>query len=123
VSRVGGRAQSAYYQNMSERILQSLAAYSEVETHSRFNTKLSVASQKNLAVGRKLFELFIQDLGGTYTLPMQRVMLETIFLSEEPNKLNVSWLKAVIGDVVKPDTKESDYRELAKDLLKSNPEI
>ncbi len=123
VSRVGGRAQSAYYQNMSEQILQSLSNYSAVETYARFNTKLSVTSQKNLAIGKKLFELFLQDQASSFTLAMQRVMLETVFMSEQPEKLNIAWLKDVIADVVKPETIEKDFRALAKDLLKSNPVV
>lgn len=123
VSRVGGRAQSTYYQNMSEQILQSLSNYSAVETYARFNTKLSVTSQKNLAIGKKLFELFLQNQASSFTLAMQRVMLETVFMSEQPEKLNIAWLKDVIADVVKPETKEKDFRALAKDLLKSNPVV
>jgi hypothetical protein len=76
-----------------------------------------------LAIGKKLFELFLQNQASSFTLAMQRVMLETVFMSEQPEKLNIAWLKDVIADVVKPETKEKDFRALAKDLLKSNPVV
>ncbi|MBI2798348.1 sodium-transporting two-sector ATPase [Candidatus Saccharibacteria bacterium] len=124
VSRVGGRSQEPEIQELSARVMEVLAGYRQASSFARFGSQLSEVAAKQLKLGAKLYELFAQAPDQAFSLAEQRVMLETIFLTNDIDSLNVGWLKSVIHDVVKYDLKTtSDYKALAKELIKSNPVV
>lgn len=123
VSRVGGRGQDPEFQALSTRVMEELAAYRRASSFARFGSQLSNAATAQLQLGVKLYELFGQGSDQSYSLAEQRVMLEAIFLTDDIASLNIGWLKSVIRDVVKQNLKNHDYKNLAKELIKSNPVV
>ena len=80
VSRVGGAAQTRAIKQMTRALRLELAQYHELAGFSQFGTELDMLSQKRLARGEIVYQLFRQKQFVTYSFVDQSLML---FLLQE----------------------------------------
>ncbi len=121
VSRVGGRAQSAFAQNLSRQITLALAQARNAEQFSRFGGQVSRTVLQQSELAKRISEGFEQGLNQSYSLLEQRLLFSAILQSTDPANVNVSWLRTVIADVAKQKVSEDEIPALAAEMSHSNP--
>ena len=87
VSRVGGAAQTKAIKQMTKALRLEIAQYHELVSFSQFGTELDPLSQKYLARGEVVYQLFRQKQYVTYSFVDQSLMLFLLqenFLDEIP---------------------------------------
>lgn len=123
VSRVGGRAQTLPHKQLSTKVSKKLADYRKASEFAHFGSELAIAAQKDLATGQRIYDVFRQTPDELFSLKEQQIMLLSVILGEGMQQFSVSWVKSVIKDVVKSVANESEYAEVAKQLIQSNPMV
>lgn len=78
VSRVGGKAQLPAYRKLAGNLKLSYSQFEELETFTRFGTKLDQATQKTIEHGRRIRASFIQPEMNSFTVPEQLVILTAL---------------------------------------------
>lgn len=117
VTRVGGRGHNDRQKAHSNKTLQSLTAYARAQEFAHFGSELAVEAQKDVALGRQLYQLFTQVPGETYSLLAQQMMLDIILDSETGPATDIDKLKQQANKAAL-DKSDADY-ETARDQLKS----
>jgi F-type H+-transporting ATPase subunit alpha len=75
VSRVGGKAQLAAYRAVTGSLKLAYAQYEELETFSRFGTRLDDQTRQNLEHGRRIRACLMQPEAATIPVPEQILIL------------------------------------------------
>ncbi len=75
VSRVGGKAQLKAYQNIAGNLKLAYAQSEELESFSRFGTRLDEDTRKTIEYGKRIRELFKQPEMQPVSVPEQLIVL------------------------------------------------
>jgi F-type H+-transporting ATPase subunit alpha len=118
VSRVGGNAQTKRRKRLSGTLFKSLAAYKQAEEFSHFSSQLSKETRVDLAIGKYINEVLLQQPEVLWTLEEQQLMMETVLLSAGEKELDIPKLKQLVKTVVKDAKEDADYDRLEAELLK-----
>ncbi len=94
VSRVGGKAQLAAYRSVAGELRLSYSQFEELETFSRFGTRLDDATRRSIERGRRVREILKQDENETLSASEQVIVL-------------LSMTAGLFDDV--PETQIADY--------------
>ncbi len=78
VSRVGGKAQLRAYRTVAGELRLAYAQFEELETFSRFATRLDEDTRATIERGRRVREVFKQNEGAPLSVGMQLVALRAV---------------------------------------------
>jgi len=74
VSRIGGRAQRKLMRELSDALKEIAIRYSEIERFLAFGSEITGSAREAYDLGRRLREIFHQEIGECYS-PIQQVVL------------------------------------------------
>jgi F-type H+-transporting ATPase subunit alpha len=93
VSRVGSKVQEGPYRDLGKTVFKKIADYRRAESFSHFGSEIALQTKADLELGKLLYEAFRQGPTVSFTLPQQRLILETILKAAGQGRLNVDLLK------------------------------
>jgi F-type H+-transporting ATPase subunit alpha len=105
VTRVGGVGHNRRQHDISGRVMKTLGAYRQALEFSRFGSELAIEAKRDLATGKRIFELITQSPKETFTLVAQQLMFEIVLDLEDGEVLDIQTLKSL----------SNEYAEAIKD--------
>lgn len=120
VTRVGGVGQSKRQHAQAAQAIKALNAYAQAEEFAHFGSELALESQKDLALGRRIYECLNQPPGETYTIPAQELMLDVVLNSGDGQVLNVQTLKNLANGYGGQIGKDEDFDKVRAELLEKS---
>ena len=118
VTRAGGVGHNKRQKSLASQTLKLLADYRQAEEYSHFGSELALEAKQALETGKKLFELFTQAPGDTYSLTAQQLALDVILNSEPGAKIDVGNLKLHMGEYAAKIKSDDDYQTVLDQLKK-----
>ena len=124
VTRVGGRGQSERQKQLSAQAVTALNAYQTAQEFAHFGSELALEAQKDLQLGKRLFEVLGQGPNETFNIMSQVLMLDLVLNGPEGTVLDIGALKAAANELGAGLTDDKDYDEVrAKVLEKATVEL
>lgn len=105
VTRVGGVGHNRRQHDISGRVMKTLGAYRQALEFSRFGSELALEAKRDLATGKRIFELITQSPKETFTLVAQQLMFEIVLDLEDGEVIDIQTLKSL----------SNEYAEAVKD--------
>ncbi len=118
VTRAGGIGHNKRQKDLASRTLKLLADYRQAEEFSHFGSELALEAKQALETGKKLFDLFTQAPGDTYSLVAQQLALDIILNGSESEKIDVSNLKLHLVEYADKIKSDDDYESVKAQLKK-----
>jgi F-type H+-transporting ATPase subunit alpha len=118
VTRVGGRGQHDRQKKQALQTITALNQYAQAEEFAHFGSELALEGQKDIARGKRLFELMNQAPGETYSVTAQELMLDIVLNLGEGQVLNVKALKEMAGGYAGQVADDKDFEKVRDELLK-----
>jgi F-type H+/Na+-transporting ATPase subunit alpha len=118
VTRAGGIGHNKRQKTLAAQTLKLLADYRQAEEFSHFGTELAADAKRALATGKRLFELFTQSPGDTFSLTEQQMMLDIVLNLEDGANLDVGSMKLNAHEFSKLVTSDELF-DSARDQLKA----
>ncbi len=116
VTRVGGRGHNDRQKKQNDRILKALAAFTQAQEYAQFGSELAIAVQKDIKLGRRLYDVFNQIPGETYKLLAQQMMLDIVLDLPENSSIDIAKLKKLSNQAAAALKADSDYDSLRGQL-------
>lgn len=119
VTRAGGVGHNKRQKALASQTLKLLADYRQAEEFSHFGTELAAEAKHALETGKRLFELFTQSPGDTFSLMSQQLMLDLVLNLEPGAQLDIAAMKLnvkAVSETIKDDTDQA--YEAAREQLK-----
>lgn len=116
VTRAGGMGHNKRQKALAAQALKLLADYRQAEEFSHFGSELALESKKALETGKRLYQLFTQAPGDTYSLIAQQLMLDIALNLENGASLDMNALQLHVRDYAAKITKEEDYEKVRNEL-------
>lgn len=113
VTRIGGVGQNSKQKELSARVTTLINSYRQAEEFAHFGSELAVEAQKDLAVGKQLFQLMNQTPDETYTA-LSQVLMFSILLDAGDMVIDINKLKQAARTVTKDQPRDIDDKEFAK---------
>ncbi|HET6924851.1 MAG TPA: sodium-transporting two-sector ATPase [Candidatus Saccharimonadales bacterium] len=120
VTRVGGRGQIERQKQQAVATVQALNAFAEAEQYAHFGSELALEGQKDIAKGKRLYELMNQAPTETYTLMAQTLMLDIVLNLGDNQVLNMKALKDLAPGFAGQVADDGAYDKVRKDLLEQS---
>ncbi len=120
VTRVGGVGQNKRQKALSAALHKTLAGYRVAEEYAHFGTELSLEAQIDYNKGKALFQLMGQDIGESYSVMDQQLMLDIVLNAKPEEKNDIKKMKSLVKDYsakVVEDADTSNFDELGADLM------
>lgn len=118
VTRAGGVGHNKRQKALAAQTLKLLADYRQAEEFSHFGSELALEAKRALETGKRLFELFTQSPGDTFSLTSQQLMLDIVLNLEDGGQLDISAMKLSVKEFAAKITKDEDY-DGVRDQLKA----
>jgi F-type H+/Na+-transporting ATPase subunit alpha len=118
VTRAGGIGHNKRQKTLASQTLKLLADYRQAEEFSHFGSELALEAKRALETGKRLFELFTQSPGDTYSLTAQQLMLDIVLNLEDGASLDLSSLKLNAREFAAKVTSDDQY-DTVRDQLKA----
>lgn len=118
VTRAGGVGHNKRQKALAAQTLKLLADYRQAEEFSHFGTELAAEAKHALETGTRLFELFTQSPGDTFSLVAQQMMLDIVLNLEPGAKLDIGTMKLNVKEFSSKVTKDEEY-DAQRDGLKA----
>jgi F-type H+-transporting ATPase subunit alpha len=118
VTRAGGVGHNKRQKALAAQTLKLLADYRQAEEFSHFGSELALEAKRALETGKRLFELFTQSPGDTFSLTAQQMMLDIVLNLEDGAQLDISAMKLNVKDFAAKVAKDEDYEPI-RDQLKA----
>lgn len=118
VTRAGGVGHNKRQKALAAQTLKLLADYRQAEEFSHFGSELAAEAKRALNTGKRLFELFTQSPGDTFSLMAQQMMLDIVLNLEEGAVLDIGTMKLNVKEFASKVSKDEEY-DAQRDLLKS----
>lgn len=99
VSRVGGGRNKLLDHQITNSVIRALGRFKQAKSMTSFVEQVSELSRLEVALGTRINEALQQSSEEYYSFAQQRVMLETILKSDDPDYLDVIWLKGQLKQV------------------------
>jgi len=122
VTRVGGVAQNKRQKALAAALNKTLAGYRVADEYAHFGTELSPESQADYEKGKLLFQLMNQDIGETYSLMDQQLMLDIVLNAQVEEVVDVPKLKSIVKEYSARVQEDKDLKgnwEQLRDELKA----
>lgn len=117
VTRVGGRGQHDRQKKQAVQTISNLNAYARAEEYAHFGSELALEGQKDIARGKRLYELMNQAPGETYSVTAQELMLDIVLNLTEDQVLNMKTLKDLVNGYAGQIEKDEDFEKVKGELL------
>ncbi len=108
VSRVGGRSNNIIGQQIATNLLRELGRYKTAQDYTRFADQTSEVSRLEISLGEKIYEALHQENDEFYTFTQQRLLVEAVLRSEQPESLDVNVLKKHVKKVTSEKPMSND---------------
>lgn len=118
VTRAGGVGHNKRQKALAAQTLKLLADYRQAEEFSHFGSELALEAKRALETGKRLFELFTQSPGDTFSLMSQQMMLDIVLNLEDGAQLDISAMKLNVKEYATKVTKDEEY-DAVRDQLKT----
>jgi len=118
VTRAGGVGHNKRQKSLAAQTLKLLADYRQAEEFSHFGSELALEAKRALETGKRLFELFTQSPGDTFSLMSQQLMLDIVLNLEDGAQLDISTMKLNVKEFSEKVTKDEEY-DAVRDQLKA----
>jgi F-type H+-transporting ATPase subunit alpha len=119
VTRVGGVGHNSRQKEIAARVMKTLASYRQALEYSRFGSELALEAKRDLATGKRIFELISQTPTDTYSLVDQQLMFEIVLDIEDGELLDMEALRTNVKEYSpKVDAEQSNF-EAVRDELKT----
>lgn len=119
VTRVGGRGQSDRQKQLAAQTVKALNAYKQAEEFAHFGSELALNAQKDLQVGKRLYDLMGQGPDETYSTMSQVLMLDVTLNTAESTVIDMNRLKGSVREIASKVTDDASYEKAREDLLKA----
>jgi F-type H+-transporting ATPase subunit alpha len=120
VTRVGGRGQHDRQKQQAVQSIQALNKYMQAEEFAHFGSELALEGQRDIARGKRLFELMNQTPSETYSVAAQELMLDIVLNLGENQVINMKSLKDLAPGYAGQITKDEDFTKVRDQLLKES---
>ncbi len=120
VTRVGGRGQHKRQKQQAIQTVRALNSYAQAEEFAHFGSELALEGQKDIARGKRLYELMNQTPDETYSVAAQELMLDIVLNLGDNQVLNMKSLKDLAPGYAGQITKEEDFGKVRDQLLKES---
>lgn len=118
VTRAGGVGHNKRQKALAAQTLKLLADYRQAEEFSHFGSELALEAKRALETGKRLFELFTQSPGDTFSLMSQQLMLDIVLNLEDNVQLDIGTMKLSVREFAAKITKDEEY-DAIRDQLKA----
>jgi F-type H+-transporting ATPase subunit alpha len=118
VTRAGGVGHNKRQKTLAAQTLKLLADYRQAEEFSHFGSELALEAKRALETGKRLFELFTQSPGDTFSLMSQQLMLDIVLNREDGAVLDIRAMKLSVKEFADKITKDVDF-DVIRDQLKA----
>lgn len=118
VTRAGGIGHNKRQKSLAAQTLKLLADYRQAEEFSHFGSELALEAKRALETGKRLFELFTQSPGDTFSLMAQQMMLDIVLNLETGAQLDIGTMKLNVKAFADQVTKDEEY-DAQRDQLKT----
>lgn len=122
VTRVGGRGQRDRQKQQAVQTTMALNAYAQAEEYAHFGSELALEGQRDIARGKRLYELMNQTPGETYSVAAQELMLDIVLSLADGQVLNMKSLKDLAPGYAGQITKDAEFSKVRDELLKETLE-
>jgi F-type H+/Na+-transporting ATPase subunit alpha len=119
VTRVGGRGQNDKQKQLAAQTVTALNAYQQAEEFAHFGSELALNAQKDLQVGKRLYDLMGQGPDETYSTMSQVLMLDITLNTAEASVLDMHKMKQSVNDIAGKVTDDASYEKAREELLKT----
>ncbi len=116
VTRAGGVGHNKRQKSLAAQTLKLLADYRQAEEFSHFGSELALEAKRALETGKRLFELFTQSPGDTFSLMSQQLMLDIVLNLEDGAQLDISSMKLNVKDFAVKVTADEEYDAVREQL-------
>lgn len=117
VTRAGGVGHNKRQKSLAAQTLKLLADYRQAEEFSHFGSELALEAKRALETGKRLFELFTQSPGDTFSLMAQQMMLDIVLNLKDGAQLDISAMKLNVKEFASQVTKDEDYEAVRDQLM------
>lgn len=116
VTRAGGIGHNKLQKKLASQTLKLLADYRQAEEFSHFGSELALEARRALDTGRRLFQLFTQNPGDTFSLMAQQLMLDIVLNLEDGANIDVGTLKLNAMEFAAKVSSEEVYEGVRNEL-------
>lgn len=117
VTRVGGRGQTDRQKQQAGQAVKALNAYAQAQEFAHFGSELALEGQKDIALGKRIYELLNQAPGESFTVRAQELMLDIVLNLPDGQILNVQTLKNLANGYAGQIEKDADFNKVRDELL------
>jgi F-type H+-transporting ATPase subunit alpha len=117
VTRVGGRGQDERQKQQAAQTIKALNAYAQAQEFAHFGSEMALESQKDLTLGKRIYELLNQAPGESYNVRSQELMLDIVLNLADGQVLNVQTLKNLVNGYSGQMAKDEDFDKIRDELL------
>lgn len=117
VTRVGGLGQNQRQKQLAAQAIAALNAYSQAQQFSHFGSELALEAQKDLKVGKRIYNLFNQDPNETYDIASQLLMLDIVLNLKDDQLVDIKKLKANVRPIAAKLTSDDEFEARRDELL------
>ncbi len=116
VTRAGGIGHNKRQKALAAQTLKLLADYRQAEEFSHFGSELALEAKRALETGKRLFELFTQSPGDTFSLMAQQIMLDIVLSLEDGAVLDIGTMKLNVKEYAEKVTSDDVYEKVRDEL-------
>jgi F-type H+-transporting ATPase subunit alpha len=120
VTRVGGRGHNQRQKDLSMQAIQALNAFKQAQEFSHFGSEMAIGAQKELARGKRIYELLNQKPDEVYSITAQLLMLDIVLNSDETKLLDMKSLKSHVVEYAAKLTKDEDFESVRDSLYNAS---
>jgi F-type H+/Na+-transporting ATPase subunit alpha len=116
VTRAGGVGHNKRQKELASKTLKLLADFRQAEEFSHFGSELALEAKQALETGKRLYELFTQSPGDTYSLTAQQLGLDVVLNAEPGERVDVSNLKLLLPEYAARISSDDEYSGVLAEL-------
>ncbi|MEO6761514.1 MAG: sodium-transporting two-sector ATPase [Candidatus Saccharimonadales bacterium] len=120
VTRVGGVGQTRRQHDEAAKTIKSLNSFGQAEEFSHFGSELALEGKKDLATGKRLYEVMNQPAAETFSIPAQELIMDIVLNPGDDQILNIQTLKNLAEGYAGQITKDEDFDKIRDELLKES---
>jgi F0F1-type ATP synthase alpha subunit len=109
VTRVGTVGHNDRQKEQNKNITKTLTSYSEAKQFAQFGSEMALNSKGDLVRGARIYELFTQIPGETYTLIEEQLLLDLILSSDSDTDLDINAVKQAVKAGSPKIKKDEDF--------------
>ena len=118
VTRVGGLGQNTKQKQLAAQTIAALNTYTQAQEFAHFGSELALEAQRDLQRGKRIYELFNQIPGETYSINSQLLMLDIVLNLKDGQILDIKALKSSVQAVAEKLMDEKDFEKSRDELLR-----